>query len=366
MPEPGAGPGLAPGAAMPGLRHLRRLTDDTGILEHALGIIPRRREGYSTDDQARALWACTELLELAGEQERETLLELADIYLAFLLWAQNDDGHFHNNFRFDRSKEDETPSDDCLGRCLWAAALASVRLPGEPRRTAARAIVDRALAQLGSLRFPRGWAYALSALCLLAKQEPSRQLGTEIGTLADRLAGAYDRHAGPGWKWYEPSMTYSNGLLPWGLLNAYEATGDRRLLHTGLESLDFLLSLCTNPAGQIRPVGNRGWADRHARAVWDQQPVDVLKLLLAAAKAHELTGDGTYAAAAHACRNWFHGGNDAGVPLADPAEGSCCDGLAEDGPNQNRGAESTLAYLIAEAIHLKSAADGAGGLPRAQ
>lgn len=98
--------------------HLIKMTDDTGILEHGFGTIPRRNEGYSTDDQARALWVCLEWIKHCNPEDQQQLERLAEVYIAFLLWAQKEDGHFHNNFAYDRSKEPEMPSDDCLGRCL--------------------------------------------------------------------------------------------------------------------------------------------------------------------------------------------------------------------------------------------------------
>lgn len=70
----------------PDLRHLRRLTDDTGIIQHAIGPIPNRRTGYTTDDNARALTVAIKatLLEL------EDATDLAERYLAFLAYAQRE------------------------------------------------------------------------------------------------------------------------------------------------------------------------------------------------------------------------------------------------------------------------------------
>lgn len=351
---------------LPGLTHLRRLTDDTGITEHALGKIPRRKEGYSTDDQARALWASLELLELSGEQDRPLLLTLIDTYLAFMLWVQKEDGHYHNNIAYDRSAEPEVPSEDCLGRCLWASALAYCRLKDPGRRLAAETLLAHSLPLVSTLRTPRGWAHALAALGLLkrhgyhedrihgaaAASAFSADLAdSAIQELARYLKLSYRSHAAEDWQWYEAEMTYSNGLLPWGLLWAYESTGDREALDIALRSLDFLILRSRSPEGHIRPIGNRGWCSRDSRALWDQQPIDVMKLMLACIKADELTGGMRYRETARACRDWFYGDNDAGVPLADHEEGSCCDGLQEGGANLNRGAESTLSYLLAEVMH---------------
>lgn len=482
-------------------RHLWRLTDDTGILEHAVGPVPRRKEGYSTDDQARALWACLWWLEelgqpgdqgqasahgKAGEEQPMQPLQLAqspqspqsprspqfpqspqsmqppqsspllqpliDTYLSFLLWAQLENGHFHNNFAYDRSREREQPSDDCLGRCLWAAALAwsHERDRDEGRRMAAEQLIRPALGRLRDIRYPRGAAYALAALGHLIRSGfPERSERMELSAQNDQTDGSappgrpgdperlhdlanamggmlirsYREHSTSEWRWFEPEMTYSNGILPWGLLSGYEALRDtrqrlgqpqadqrrdaqlqadqqrlaqpqrdqpqvnqpqfaqpqldhqvtdphrngrgavsvpkdsaplcRELLEAGLESLDFLIRIMTDEQGRIRPVGNRGWCNPRFRAKWDQQPIEVMKLALASFKAYELTGKESYADVVRRCRGWFYGENDCGVPMCDPSEGSGYDGLGENGRNVNRGAESTISYLLTEVLYRK-------------
>ncbi|NTZ20086.1 glycosyl transferase [Paenibacillus sp. JMULE4] len=334
-------------------RHMFRLTDDTGIVEHALGRIPRRQEGYSTDDQARALWACLEWLDYVPEKEADGLHSLIDTYLSFLLWTQNENGHFHNNIAFDRTREAETPSDDCLGRCLWASALAFIKLKDRERALAAKEILEKAMNQVANLQYLRGSAYAMAAISLLIRHNYPRDLDAVLAALAAKLLHAYRTHARPQWLWYEPALSYSNGIIPWGLFCAYEAMKNNELLDVAVESLDFLIRLSLNEKGHIRPVGNRGWCTPEYRALWDQQPIDVMKLALAASKAYEMTGKARYAEIVGKCRGWFYGENDAGVPMCNALEGSGYDGLGEKGPNLNQGAESTLSYLLTEAVYLK-------------
>ncbi|EZP78434.1 hypothetical protein H839_01161 [Parageobacillus genomosp. 1] len=343
--------------------HLERMTDDTGLLEHCLGRIPRRREGYSTDDNARAIWACMEWLDLLGDdesEERRRLYRLLDRYLAFLLWAQREDGWFQNNFYFNRTPESESRSDDCLGRSLWAAAVAYVNLEDDARRCAAAEILRRALSASGELRFLRGQAWGLATCCLLLSKRrdgsalPSGVTEDDLTNLADvferRLLDAYHTHRPDGWHWYEPQITYANGLLPWALFVAYRYHGRAETLRVAKESLDFLVDKMSRHDGVIRPIGNRGWCEGDRRADWDQQPVDVMKLALAAREAYRVLDDDAYREVVRRCRDWFYGENDLGIPLADPSDGSCCDGLAPDGTNLNRGAESTLSYLLTEAM----------------
>ena len=343
--------------------HLERMTDDTGLLEHCLGRIPRRQEGYSTDDNARAIWACMEWLDLLRDDEsaeRRRLYQLLDRYLAFLLWAQREDGWFQNNFYFNRMPESESRSDDCLGRSLWAAAAAYLNLEDAARRRVAAEILRRSLSASGELQFLRGQAWGLATCCLLLSKRrdgstlPSGVTEADLINLADvfeqRLLDAYRTHRTDDWRWFEPQITYANGLLPWALFVAYRYHRRVDTLEAAKESLDFLVDKMSGRDGVIRPIGNRGWCDGERRADWDQQPIDVMKLALAAREAYQVLGDDAYREVVRRCRDWFYGDNDLGIPLVDPSDGSCCDGLTPDGPNLNRGAESTLSYLLTEAM----------------
>ena len=200
------------------------------------------------------------------------------------------------------------------------------------------------------MRYPRGWAYAVAAFGLVqTRSSLPYRLEEQILYFADKLMELYRRHSKPGWLWFEPSLSYSNALLPWGLFWAYETLRKRELLTAAEDSLRFLIRLSTNEQGQIRPIGNQGWCTPQFRATWDQQPIDVMKLALAASKAYEITGSAEYADIVGRCQAWFHGSNDAGAPLV-MEEGGCCDGLGEDGPNLNQGAEAVISYLLTEAI----------------
>lgn len=359
--------------------HLHRMTDDTGLLEHAIGRIPRRAEGYTTDDNARALWTCIEWIELAPEQaEAERLPELAERYAAFLYWARRPDGRFHNNFDYARQPEPEQHSDDCLGRSIWTLARTAVSPPGRRLSPAVPQSLAAALPQAQTMASPRGWAWALAACALLSQHEgnrppaedqshngpqlpnaahnqsetvpPADQTRELAREMEHRLLNLYRRESRANWRWFEPVMTYGNGLLPWALFEAYAAFGNEAGLAIARESFNFLAERMTAPSGVIRPIGNRGWGTAEGTARWDQQPLEVLKLALAAEAGFRVTRDRHYPAIAAACREWFFGRNDCGAVLADPTDGSCCDGLTPDGPNVNRGAESTIAYLLTEAV----------------
>lgn len=349
--------------------HLVRMTDDTGLIEHGLGAIPRRSEGYTTDDNARALWLVLESLShasaarLGDTETKRTLQHLADIYLSFLAWAQTDDGSFHNNFSYDRRPEPETPSDDCQGRALWALAVAYVLLPDTGRRAAVAQLLRRGLPVVERLRYARGIAYSAAACALLwatqrrsGRQDPFLQsmeplLERWTLELEARLLTLYAEHRKQGWHWFEPTMTYGNGVLPWSLLYVGQVTGHAQAETVGLEALAFLIQLMTAPEGHLRPIGNQGWATPASVSKWDQQPLEIMKLALACAAAWHTTGDDAYRQHVLRCMRWYLGENDLGVAVADEANGACCDGLTAHGVNPNQGAESTLAYLLTSIFH---------------
>ncbi len=399
----------------PSFAHLRRLTDDTGLLEHALGRIPRRVEGYTTDDNARALWLATEWLSqeggALGDAERSRLTELAEIYMAFLLWNQKDNGWWHNNVAYNRMPEEEKKEGghDCQGRAVWAAADAWIRLGGALPNTA-YIMIERAMPTLGRIDSRRGQAFAMAACAHMLEADSQGAIALPC-FWKDEMTGHIERYesllnrdfrwfSGQGWHWFEPVMTYGNGVLPWAMLRTYRVTNRRETLESGLESLAFLLDMMTAEEGWLRPIGNDGWGTPGSVSRWDQQPLEIFKLALALAEAGsvlqsagqtepELCEDNRLVASFSAavpggfggmphtgkgsahnksrgriplrdpafcrdmkrlCLSWFYGANDKSAPMCDPEDGSCCDGLTESGPNINCGAESTIAYLMTEAL----------------
>lgn len=344
------------------LVHLQRMTDDTGMLEHALGPIPRRSEGYTTDDNARALWLVSALVGQSSAYQSATetdLHRLATVYLSFIDWALAADGSLHNNFSYDRRPEHENSSDDCLGRTLWGLAAACDHLDGS-MQLAARLLFAKAASHIDQMNHLRGEAYGLAAasrqLDILKKMKEHtaedavliHALPAAIYDFTHQLLAAFAENSRPGWYWFEPQMTYSNGILPWALYKAYQMTDNPEILQAARDALNFLIEKMTTPQGWLRPIGNRGWCDSHSSAQWDQQPVELLALAMATSQGAAY--DSSYSEIIEKCRAWFRGANDLQTPLANPDDGSCCDGLQPSGVNRNCGAESTLAYLLTEAI----------------
>jgi len=99
------------------LAHVTRLTDDTGIVQHAKYGIPNLKEGYCLDDNARAL-----IMALMAHQRNKNIeaLRLLPIYLSYIHYMQTDDGNFRNFLSFSRQYLDEIGSEDSFGRTIWA------------------------------------------------------------------------------------------------------------------------------------------------------------------------------------------------------------------------------------------------------
>lgn len=148
-------------------------------------------------------------------------------------------------------------------------------------------------------------------------------------------------------------MTGETALLPRAMIVAGQRLGATTMLAVGLQVLDWLIDAQTAPAGHLSPVGSAGWTRGGSKPRFDQRPVDVMCLLLAADAAFAATAKPRYGEVMERAYAWFLGSNDLGLRLADPARGSCRDGLTTAGLAPGEGAEATLAWLIA-AEHVRS------------
>lgn len=326
------------------LDHLLRMTDTTGLLEHSLGAVPNPLEGYTVDDNARAL-VVTARLHAAGTD----VLDLAVRYLSFLLYAALPDGRFHNDVSYARTFEDAVGAEDTQGRAAWGLAEALVAFRETAVEVPARRLLSNLLPHLPRLVSPRAQAYALIGLHLLVGtddplSEPAEQV---LRALASSLQDLYDRVHDQRWRWFEDRLAYANARLPQGLLAAARVTGETRWARTGLESLSFLWGLLWRN-DHLELVGNRGWHRRGGvMARFDQQPLDAAAMVEACLAAHALTGEAEWYRRAVGAFEWFLGRNAIGQPLYHPETGGCRDGLQPDRVNANEGAESTLSYLLA-------------------
>jgi hypothetical protein len=329
------------------LEHLDRLTDSTGLIQHAIYGIPRRQSGYTTDDNARALRLCARLwAQCPGKR----LLGRVTKYLSFLEYAHGPGGGFHNFLSYRRHWLDAAGSGDCLGQAVLA--LAEVLGSGLPddHRALARELIESALPALADLRSVRAQAYVILAWGHLrsAGVDGVESFEATAWSAARRLVECHRRFRRPDWLWFEPRLTYANAVLPHALFVAARHWPAEEFLEAAEVSFAFL-DRVTTADGVFWPVGNAGWYPRGAdKAPYDQQPVEAATMADAALAAFNLRDDEHYLATFRRAYDWFHGKNSLRLPLAQARRGACCDGLQPSGVNRNQGAESTLAYLWIE------------------
>ena len=328
------------------LDHLRHMTDETGMLQHAIFTVPNYREGYTTDDNARALMVSA-LLEALGNGEA---LELASRYLAFIWYAFNTEtGRFRNFMDYQRHWLEDGGSDDSHGRALWALGTVLGRSNAPALQSMAGRVFEQALPAILETTSPRAWAFALSGIHeYLQRFAGDRRASQVREELAGRLLGLYQNNRSDEWRWFEPGLTYCNAALPHALLMCGESIPNTAMTEAGLESLEWLTAVQRGGAGHFVPIGSNGFYERSGeRARFDQQPVEAQAMVSACLEAYRLTSNKRWRKEARRAFEWFLGRNDLSLPIYDPTTGGCRDGLHPDRANENQGAESTLAFLQA-------------------
>jgi glycosyltransferase involved in cell wall biosynthesis len=327
------------------LDQLRRLTDETGILQHAIFTVPNYREGYTTDDNARALMVST-LLEQSGN---EGAVDLATRYLAFTWYAFNSKTRRFRNFMdYQRNWLEETGSDDSHGRALWAMGAVLGRSTVSVLHSMAGRIFEQSLMTTLETTSPRAWAFALIGIHdYLGRFAGDRRVGQVRDELAGRMMRLYTDNRQEKWRWFEGGLTYCNATLSQAMLLCGQSTSDAKMLDAGLESLTWLADLQhADAGGHFVPIGSNGFYTRGGeRARFDQQPVEAQAMVSASLEAYRITGAKRWRQEARRAFEWFLGRNDLHLSVYDPTTGGCRDGLHPDRPNENQGAESTLAFL---------------------
>ncbi len=328
------------------LDHLQHMTDETGMLQHAIFTVPNYREGYTTDDNARALMVSALLEELGNGDARE----LASRYLAFIWFAFNaETGRFRNFMDYQRRWLEDGGSDDSHGRALWALGTVLGRSNTPALQSMAGRVFEQALPAILGTTSPRAWAFALIGIHeYLHRFAGDRRADQVREELAGWLFALYTRHHADGWRWYEDRLSYCNAALPHALLMCGQGMPNDTMTKAGLESLSWLADLqrADLEGGHFVPIGSNGFYQRGgARARFDQQPVEAQAMVSACLEAYHITGDKRWRNEARRAFEWFLGRNDLNHPIYDPTTGGCRDGLHPDRPNENQGAESTLAFL---------------------
>jgi hypothetical protein len=331
--------------------HMLSMTDDTGILQHAIFSVPNASEGYTTDDNARALIVST-LLDKSPEAV--TKLEYPNLsrrYLAFLWLAFNTDtGRFRNFLGYDRKWVEGVGSDDSHGRALWSLGEVLGHSQDAGLRGAAGRLFEAAVPATLTFTSPRAWAFCILGMQAYLDWFPGdRAIQGARNTLANRLLDIYERSHSATWKWFEKSLSYSNARLPQALILAGWRSDNQRMIEAGMDSLKWLVAEQHRDDKEIFvPIGSNGFfVEGCEKARFDQQPLEACATVSACLEVYRLTEENCWLEEAQRVFRWFLGKNDLQVPVYDATTGGCRDGLHPDRINENQGAESTLSFLMA-------------------
>jgi len=324
---------------------LQALTDETGMFQHTKYSTIDRKEGYTTDDNARALIAA---LMYDKVYDEPAAIGLANTYLTFLLYMQRRDGQLHNLIGFDRNFQDEVGSEDSTGRALWACGYTLSTDAPENMKRVAKEILDEGLPISFGFTSPRAKAFTILGLLHYHEAFPDDQnIQHNMRVFADGLVDQYRLEARDDWRWFEPYLTYANARLPQALFGAHQTLKESSYLEMARSSLAHLIETQIID-DMFVPIGTRGWYTRNGeRALYDQQPIEASCMVEASLMAANSTGDKSYRKIAQITFEWYHGRNIRGVMIYNQKTSTCHDGITPDGLNQNQGAEATISYYIA-------------------
>ncbi len=328
------------------LDHLLIMTDDTGMLQHAVFNIPNFEQGYTIDDNSRALIVSILLEELLNGASAK----LSSRYLAFILFALNlENGHFRNFLDYHRNWLEDKGSDDSHGRTIWALGTVLGKSKNPAFQSIAGNLFEKALPVILNMTSPRAWSFALLGIDEYSRNFEGDSKVSHIRTdLAGRLLALYTLNRLDEWRWFENSLSYCNATLPHALLISGSSMSNNDMVNAGLESLTWLADLqkSDSEGGHFVPIGSEGFYTKNGvRARFDQQPVEAQAMVSASLEAYRITGEKSWLKEARRSFDWFLGRNDLNLSLYDPLTGGCRDGLHSDRLNENQGAESTLAFL---------------------
>ena len=335
----------------PSLEHLKKLTDDTGLYQHATFTIPNRKYGYCTDDNARAVIAMTKYYTQYPEAEA---LSLFDIYLSFTLHSQNNDGSVRNFMNSDRTWLRNEPANDAFGRFLWALGTVMAKPPSSSYLSVIKDCFDRSVKHVQK-QFPRGMAYSILGMSDYLAQFPgASDIKRQLEMAADGLVVQYNENHHPDWQWFEDILTYDNAVLPQALFVAGLTLENEKYLKVAKKTCEFLLEKTYN-GDHFSFVGRKGWYEHGGvKAAFDQQPIEGASTVMMLGAAYDATQDSKFLTLQRKAFDWFLGENDLQIPLYDFRTKGCNDGLTPDGLNTNQGAESVLSFLLGLLVIIES------------
>jgi len=326
------------------LAHIYRLSDQTGILQHAKSFVPNLKEGYCLDDNARALLMITMYYNLTKEKHT---FELMTVFLSFIHYMQRQDGTFRNFLSYEKEFNDTTSSEDVFGRTIWALGYLMRYNPHESLFQVAKEIFFKAVPNFKKMNSERCIATTIIGIChYLHRYRNDEKMIKYLSDLTEILVRKYNNNISKDWYWFEDILTYDNGILPLSLFYAYEILGNDKIIQIAKETEDFLDRIVFRNK-YLNLIGSNGWYKKGCEcAKYAQQPVDAMALVLMYKKAYRTTKNKIFYKKMMKSFLWFLGENELHISLYDVETNGCCDGLESYGVNRNQGAESILAFLI--------------------
>ncbi|MHB1088881.1 MAG: glycosyltransferase [Acidimicrobiales bacterium] len=318
----------------PTLAHLERMSDASGIVEHAYLDQPRADASYCSDDAGRLLALVTHMHEFRYSRQ------LALTALNFLERAYRGDSSFLLRHDAHGRWSDEV-SDDATGRALLGLAHAAAYAPWPALRRRSLALFTRAVNFRSD--HVRAAAYATLGATVLLREMPEHE-GARLLVEESPTFVVANTDPDAAWPWPEARLTYANALLPLAELSRAAVREDAA---AGASALSALAWLCREETFEdhfsFTPVDGRGPLEQ--RPGFDQQPIEAWAMTEACAFAYEYTHDPLWLERARLAGSWFLSNNDVGVLVYDPKTGGGYDGLHATGVNLNQGAESTLSFV---------------------
>ena len=337
------------------MKQIQRLTDDTGIIQHAIFGIPNLKEGYCLCDNSRALLLALMAYKIKKD---EPSLKLIPVYLSYIHYMQNDDGNFRNFLSFSRQYLDEEGSEDSFGRTIWAVGYLLNNPPNNSYSQIGQLIFNRAKPHFDNLQSIRSIANTIIGISYYLRSNMSDDAMIEkLRELTYKLVDHYNINNRDGWHWYETLLAYDNAILPLAMLHATSILNEEKIKKVAFESMNFLVDT-TMKRGHLSIIGNEEWYVKdEERSVFAQQPVDAMGMVLMLREAYNITGNKLYLTKLFKSFKWFLGDNDLRISLYNHDTQGCGDGIESYGINQNQGAESTIAYLVSYLNVLKAHED---------
>ncbi len=328
------------------LQHIKTLTDDTGIIQHARYCTPDRTHGYCLDDNARALLLMVLLKRLLPVSNE--LYKLTLTYLSFIDYAYNPmNGKFRNFMNYNRQWLEEEGSEDSLGRVIWSLAHLISYTDDVLLYHHANDLFEKTLPILKEMFHPRALAYAVLGLSEYTDFNSKNNIMHLFKEKTLLLSSFFDSRIDSDWPWFDDLVTYDNSRIAEALIVAGNKLNLREVTRRGKILLDWLISKQFE-VDYFSPIGNQGWLTPQRKSQFDQQPLEAYGMIDACLKANKIFNNSKYLTYAFKAFNWFVGENNLGIPLYNPQTGGCFDGLHPDRVNLNQGAESTLSFLLSQ------------------